>query len=243
MNQPILSDALELVKGIDDESVDLVIIDPPYNNKIKDFKIEEKQYVRISESWDDYTDEEYYELIKSNLIEYKRVMKKGASILVFGSFYNAFDIHILMRELFIFRNFVTWYKSDAMPIKFAKQIGLYAYSCEYINYFSKGKVKTFNYDLAKRLNGNKQQRDVLMFSGLHENTGHPSTKSLKLIEYLIKIHSKEGDLVLDNFAGSFTTALACEKLRRNWICGDNKKEYVEIGKKRIENYRRQRRLF
>ncbi len=50
-------------------------------------------------------------------------------------------------------------------------------------------------------------------------------------------NTNEGDLVLDNCAGSFTTAIACENLKRNWICIEKEAEYCEIGRKRIEENR------
>ena len=66
---------------------------------------------------------------------------------------------------------------------------------------------------------------------------HPTQKPVALFEYLIKTYTNEGDLVLDNVAGSFTTAIACENLKRNWICMEKEPEYCEIGKKRIEENR------
>jgi site-specific DNA-methyltransferase (adenine-specific) len=66
---------------------------------------------------------------------------------------------------------------------------------------------------------------------------HPTQKPVALFEYLIKTYTNEGDLVLDNCAGSFTTAIACENLRRNWICIEQEPEYCEIGRKRIEENR------
>ena len=62
-------------------------------------------------------------------------------------------------------------------------------------------------------------------------------KPVALIEYLIKTYSNEGDLILDNTAGSFTTSVACDNLKRNWICIEKELEFCEIGKKRINNNR------
>lgn len=72
---------------------------------------------------------------------------------------------------------------------------------------------------------------------------HPTQKPVELFEYLIKTYTNEGDLVLDNCAGSFTTAIACENLKRNWICIEKEEKYCEIGKKRLEEYREQLTLF
>ena len=67
---------------------------------------------------------------------------------------------------------------------------------------------------------------------------HPTQKPVALFEYLIKTYTNEGDLVLDNCAGSFTTAIAAENTKRNWICIEQLEEYCEIGKKRIEENRK-----
>lgn len=66
---------------------------------------------------------------------------------------------------------------------------------------------------------------------------HPTQKPVALFEYLIKTYTNEGDLVLDNCAGSFTTAIAAENTKRNWVCIEQLEEYCEIGKKRINENR------
>ena len=66
---------------------------------------------------------------------------------------------------------------------------------------------------------------------------HPTQKPVALMEYLIKTYTNEGDLVLDNCAGSFTTAIASENLKRNWICIEKEEKYCEIGEKRIKENR------
>ena len=66
---------------------------------------------------------------------------------------------------------------------------------------------------------------------------HPTQKPIKLIEKIIKCSSNEGDLILDCFAGSFTTSLAADNLNRNWICIEKEKTYCEIGLKRVNENR------
>ena len=66
---------------------------------------------------------------------------------------------------------------------------------------------------------------------------HPTQKPVALFEYLIKTYTNEGDLVLDNCAGSFTTAIASDNLKRNWICIEQEAEYCAIGEKRIKENR------
>ena len=71
---------------------------------------------------------------------------------------------------------------------------------------------------------------------------HPTVKPIKLMEYLIKLVSKEGATVLDPFGGSGTTGIACKKNNRNFILIEKEKEYVEIAKKRIEKCEVQKKI-
>ena len=65
---------------------------------------------------------------------------------------------------------------------------------------------------------------------------HPTQKPVALMEYLIKTYTNEGDTVLDNCAGSFTTAIACLNTNRKYICIEKEEKYFEIGKNRINNH-------
>ena len=76
-----------------------------------------------------------------------------------------------------------------------------------------------------------------------EGNSHPTVKLVALMEYLINMATKEGQAVLDLFLGSGTTAVACERLNRRWIGIEIEEKYCEIAKKRIENERKQRKLF
>jgi len=71
---------------------------------------------------------------------------------------------------------------------------------------------------------------------------HPTVKPIKLMEYPVKLVTKEGAIVLDPFLGSGTTAVACIKLNRNWIGIEKNKEYIEIANARIKPYLSQTKL-
>jgi len=71
---------------------------------------------------------------------------------------------------------------------------------------------------------------------------HPTVKPLKLMEYLIKLVSREGAVVLDPFLGSGTTAIACQKLNRKWIGIEKEEEYVKIAQARIKPFLEQQKL-
>ena len=72
---------------------------------------------------------------------------------------------------------------------------------------------------------------------------HPTIKPIELMEHFIRLHSNESDLILDPFAGSFTTAIAAIRLKRNFICIEKELAYVKIGRQRIKNEVSQLKLF
>jgi len=82
------------------------------------------------------------------------------------------------------------------------------------------------YRLPKRIIRSKQERGL-----------HPTQKPVPLFEYLIKTYTNECELVLDNCAGSFTTAVACDNTNRNWICIEKEEKYCNIGLTRINDNR------
>ena len=75
-----------------------------------------------------------------------------------------------------------------------------------------------------------------------KKNNHPTVKPIKLMEYLIKLVSKEGAVVLDPFLGSGTTAIACQKLNRKWIGIEKEEEYVKICEARIKPFLEQQTL-
>tara|TARA_R100001086_G_scaffold248113_1_gene184168 strand:+ start:1334 stop:2644 length:1311 start_codon:yes stop_codon:yes gene_type:complete len=77
---------------------------------------------------------------------------------------------------------------------------------------------------------------------LKSKNNHPTVKPIKLMEYLIKLVSKEGAVVLDPFLGSGTTGIACAKLNRNFIGIEKEEEYVKIAEARIKPFLQQRKL-
>ena len=81
--------------------------------------------------------------------------------------------------------------------------------------------------------GTRYPRSIQKFNTPRARGGHPTQKPVALFEYLIKTYTNEGDLVLDNVAGSGTTGVACQNLNRNFILMEQEPEYVEIIKQRL----------
>ena len=98
-------------------------------------------------------------------------------------------------------------------------------------------------DLRRVWNNDSSATDVLIYPIISGKTIHPTQKPLNLISYLLKRASNENDLVLDCFSGSGTTAIACHKLKRRFICIEKDKDYWEASCKRLEEEQRQGTLF
>ncbi len=80
------------------------------------------------------------------------------------------------------------------------------------------------------------ERHKRKVNGRVQKMGHLTPKPLDLIERIIKASSKKGDLVLDCFVGSGTTAVASKKLGRNFVCSDIDKDYVKLSEKNLKTY-------
>ncbi len=120
---------------------------------------------------------------------------------------------------------IIWYKTNAIPCFFNK----YLTDKEYCLYFRKGGFcNPVNYDSAKTV----YSMPINILD--KRKYGHPTIKPLPIIKNLILNSSKEGDLILDPFAGSGTTLVASKTLRRNYIGFEIEEKYVDICRKRIQ---------
>src|SRR3990167_6572782 len=84
--------------------------------------------------------------------------------------------------------------------------------------------------------GDRKQSSTLKFPRPHNSIFHPTSKPIELIEYLIKNHTKEGDIVLDLCGGGGTTLLACERLNRICYMAELDEKYVQVIKDRYAGF-------
>lgn len=223
-NRILNEDCLDVLKKLDNESIDLVVTDPPFNmaysgrhnRKTKEFKVFAN---------DDLTPEEHTKWLGVILKETERVLKENSSLYIFVDFRNYPRFYPLVDKYFTIKNCIVW---DKMSIGMGYH---YRFQHELIIYAHKGKGKKLTFE-------KKNIPDILRCKRVRPLT-HPTQKPLDLIKTLIDHSSVEGDLVLDMFAGSFTTSIAAETLNRDWICTELDQEYCEIGKNRLEEIREQ----
>lgn len=240
----IFNDCIDTLKKMKEKSVDLIFADPPYNLG-KDFGNE-------SDSWKDR--KKYIEWCYEWIDECFRVLKDNGTFYVMNSTQNIPYISIYLQEHYFIVNDIVW-TYDSSGVQSKKKYGslyepiLMATKNEKVKY-------TFNYqDIlveaktgAKRglidyrknppqpYNTEKVPGNVWEFARvrykMEEYENHPSQKPEALLERIIKASSNVGQVVLDPFGGSFSTAAVANKLGRKAISMDINREYFKIGIRR-----------
>jgi len=162
-----------------------------------------------------------------------------------------------MSNIKMFKYCWVWNKAKAanyvnakkQPLKIHEDIAVFCKGNNYnpqktIGKFRKKGGYTVNREVAVAQNPTVSFNDtyypksILDFSvaGNKDSTLHPTQKPVALFEYLIKTYTNEGELVLDNCAGSGTTAIACLKTNRNYILIEQETKYCDIANKRIAEF-------
>lgn len=238
-NIVIQGDALGELKKIPDGSIDCIVTDPPYAFTWKDriwLKGRDTGFVnkpKFEEGFNISQFEEIYE-------EFNRILREGGSLLMFVRPENvSYFLKYAEDNNFKHKAFICWHKTNPVPQVRKKQ---YLSSCEYIIWQTKGfhkKVKyAFNFKTQKEMHNFIE----MPFCQGKERTEHPTQKPLKLVKHLIEIHTNPNELILDCFAGSGTTAVACLELERNFIIIERDSKYCDIARKRIQPLLEQRKL-
>ena len=223
---------IDLLKKLPANSVNMIFADPPYNhsgNNNITCKSGKKTKCNKGE-WDIIEDLEKFNL--EWLTECKRVLADDGTIWISGTLHNHPSIGVLLKKLgFWIINDIVWFKPNAPP---QLQPNRLAPSTELIWLASKSKKYFFNYNLAKEINGGKQMRNLWELTATRHLTTHPTEKPEKLLDRIISLGSKEGDLVLDPFMGSGTTGVVAKRKGRKFIGIEIDKNYFNIAKERIK---------
>lgn len=251
-NKIIHGDCIEEMKKIPDNSIDLIFADPPYYLQLPKGKRLKRsngsEIIPVDDYWDSFEGYDHYDTFTHAWIsECQRILKPTGTFWVIGMYHNIFRVGTIMQNLGLwFLNDVIWVKTDALPNLNGRR---FTNSHETLIWSVKNKdckKYTFNYELMKKMNAGKQMKDTDWVFGLcrgnerlkDENgiKAHPTQKPLKLIQQIVLASSKKGDLILDPFLGSGTTAVVAKALDRNWIGIEKDEKYVRLANKRIKSF-------
>ena len=201
-------------------------------------------------------------------VQYKRLIKDNGAIVLTAS--QPFTSALVMSNVQMFKYEWIWEKTRKTGFPNANRQPLRNYEDVLVFYERQCKYNPQNLvrkDVPKKVKRNKPKNDTvnagendgslckeyvqefenypsqILKIASEGNTTHPTQKPVALFEYLIRTYTNEGDTVLDNCAGSGTTAIACMKTNRKYVMVEQEEKYCEIAAKRIENERKQRKLF
>ena len=240
----ILGDSLKVLKSINDNSIDLVFADPPYGIG--------KDFGKTNDTWNNI--EDYFEWCKIWIDECMRVLKKtGTMYFMSSTQYMPILDRYVDNKYYVINRIVWTYDSSGVQSK--NKFGSLYEPILMISHNGKTNY-TFNYDAilvetktgAQRklidyrktppqpYNTKKVPGNVWDFSRVRyrmdEYENHPSQKPEALLERIILASSNPGEVVLDPFSGSFTTAAVALRLKRMAIGIDNNLDYYKIGLRR-----------
>jgi len=232
----ICGDCLEIMPTLEDKSVDMILADLPYGV--------------TACKWDTTLD---LDLIWN---EWRRICK-GAIVCTatqpFGSTLINSNIKQFRYELIWEKNYsINFLSANRQPLRNHENILVFydrqpVYNPQFKNgepYTKKEKdnrPRTSNADNRHKIprtkkcyDGRRYPKSVMKFKNANHNSKHPKQKPVALFEYLIKTYTNEGDTVLDPTAGSGTTAVACKRSNRHYICIEKEEEYCAIAEKRLK---------
>ena len=206
LNKIYCGDCLEVMKEMEDNSVDLVLTDPPYGTGA--YKkgtmgggVLAKQSTYKATNWDGFIpSKEYFD-------EIRRISKNQ---IIFGGNY-----------------FIEYLANSSCWIVWDKENGDNDFAdCELAWTSFKTAVRKYKFRWQGMLQQDMKNKEYRF---------HPTQKPLEVMKWILNNYSKEGDIVFDGFAGSGSTLVACEQLKRKWIGVEQNKDYIKDIHYRLDN--------
>lgn len=244
MNKIIQGNCLEVMKEIPDKSVDMILADLPYGTTACKWDT----IIPFEPLWE----------------QYKRIIKDNGAIVLTASqpFTSALVMsnpdwfrHEWIWEKERGANFL---QGNKQPLKVHENVVVFGKMCPL--YYPQKTINPNKQSIPNRINNtpkrieaglsvksfkssDKYDKLMLLPRSIQRfvrdipkgGTLHPTQKPVALFEYLIKTYTNEGDIVLDNVAGSGTTGVACQNTNRNYILIEKEPEYIDIINKRLSN--------
>lgn len=249
LNKIYNMDCLEGMKllpdGTDEGGIDLIIADPPYHKIIK-------------EKWDNQfqTLEQYFDWLKECMCEFKRISKPNASIYIWNTWQNIFEIRNIAIDMGLHvKNCITWNRGGG------KERNNWSNQKECLLYLSMLDKPIFNLndvlidqdDETRKMSKSSWERckyqfkerktkvnpsnvwtDPFIRSNSREYVGHPTQKPLTICDRIVKASSEINNTVFIPFVGSGSEIISCVLNKRNYIGMEKEVSYIAIANKRLQ---------
>lgn len=224
LNRVYQRDCIEGLRLLPDESIDLLIADPPYGIDFNSNFRKKSELKTTSGIHNDGKDNN--DFLAEVLTEISRVLKPNSHVYWFTRWDRIALQQPLIESHFKLKNSLVWMKNNW---SMGDLTGAYAGQYESILFAQKGR-RTLN-----EVDGKRRHTDILQFDRISPNNlRHSHEKPEDLIEFLIRKSSDENEIVLDPFCGSGTTAVCARKLKRKFITFELEPEFIEIANGRLD---------
>ncbi|WP_144409637.1 site-specific DNA-methyltransferase [Martelella endophytica] len=242
----IKGDCVAALERLPDHSVDVIFADPPYNLQLGGVlhRPDQSKVDAVDDEWDRFASFEAYDAFtRAWLLACKRVLKPSGTLWVIGSYHNIFRVGAKMQDLgFWILNDIVWRKTNPMPNFKGRRFQNAHETLIWASPNADAKGYTFNYDAMKAANDDVQMRSDWLFpicSGGERLKGedgqkvHPTQKPEALLSRIILSSTRPGDIVLDPFLGSGTTAAVAKRLGRHFVGVEREQDYIDAAEARI----------
>lgn len=217
INKIIHADCLEVMKELPDKCIDLVLTDPPYGIKAGGtFSKKGNQYTektRTMAAKRTYYKDSDWDNQTPSQDYFDEILRIGKKVVIFGGNYFTDKLPVTGKWIVWDKKIEEKYQNDFADV-------------ELVWTSEQGASKIIRFLWHGMIQQDMKNKEVRF---------HPTQKPIEVISQILNMFTEEGQIILDPFAGSCTTAVACTNLKRNYICIEKEEQYVKIGQKRVSS--------
>ena len=224
LDQVLVGDCIDLMRGLPPASVHAVFADPPYNLQLKGSLRRPNHSLvdGVDDAWDSFPDLAAYDAFtRAWLGEARRVLRKDGTIWVMGSYHNVFRLGAALQDLgFWVLNDIVWRKTNPMPNFRGRR---FTNAHETLIWAARGPESRYRFNYAA-------------MKSLRDSAGaklHPTQKPEALLHRVLLASTGPGDVVLDPFLGTGTTAAVAKRLGRRFVGLERDEAYADAAAARI----------
>ena len=252
----IKCDALTFLKRLSDHDVQFIYCDPPFNTGVTQCNKSAVTYKNVEKmSYGDKFDN-YIDFLRPIMQEAHRALSDDGTMCVHLDWHEVHYVKVMLDEIFGRQNFLNeiiwsydfggrgrdrWPRKHDNVLVYVKNVGKHVFNYDQIDrvpYLSAVSKTNSRFVTPEKAARGKTLTDVwwrsVIGTASKERTGYPTQKPRDIVERLVRMHSTEGSLVLDFFAGSGTTGEASHRQNRQFIMVDDNDQAIEVMKKRFD---------